>query len=451
MRNKSIWLLEEGDEYPRLKGDIVVDVAIAGGGIAGLTAAYMLKKAGLKVAVVEANKIAEGVSGHTTGKITSQHDLIYNKLSQKSDIDTAKLYARANQDAIERIEQIINQEKIECNFLRQDAYIYTCIKNKKKDIEQEAKAALNMGIKSELTKETGLPFEVELALRFKNQAMFHPVKYLRSLAKKINGDGSFIFEKSRVTKVDNALLKTNGGSITADNVIIATHFPIMNTPGLYFVKMYQHRSYLVALEGARALDGMYISYEKDGKSFRMFDKYLLVCGADHKTGKEGSISHYDMLEEYAKLTFPGANIFTEWSAQDCLSPDIIPYIGRYSSKTPKIYVATGFAKWGMTGGTVAGIILSDMILERENEFEEIFSPQREKTLLTLGNVAVNVSEVTGEYARGILKKTPVCTHLKCKLTWNIDEKSWDCPCHGSRFNEHGSIIEAPAVLNLKTQ
>ncbi|HZK70302.1 MAG TPA: FAD-binding oxidoreductase, partial [Clostridia bacterium] len=173
MRDKSIWLLEEGDKYPRLKGDIVVDVAIAGGGIAGLTAAYMLKKAGLKVAVVEANKIAEGVSGHTTGKITSQHDLIYNKLSRKFDIDTAKLYARANQDAIERIEQIINQEKIECNFLSQDAYIYTCIKNKKKDIEQEAKAALNMGIKSELTKETGLPFEVELALRFKNQAMFH--------------------------------------------------------------------------------------------------------------------------------------------------------------------------------------------------------------------------------------------------------------------------------------
>jgi glycine/D-amino acid oxidase-like deaminating enzyme len=447
MPSKSLWLEEDIPKFETFDGSCDTDVAVIGGGITGLTCAYLLKKSGLRVILLEANRICRETSGHTTAKITSQQRLIYTDLSERWGREIAHKYATASQNAIEQIKNVIDELAIECDFVPQRAYIFTADTKNISALEEEAALAKSFGIDAGISTEGELPIPMISTMYFENQAAFHPVKYMRALAAAIEGEGSRIYENSRVLDVEDGAVKTDKGTVNASHIIVATHYPFINFPGLYWLKMYQHRSFLLAVKGV-SFDNMHLSLDSGGHTFRMSGEYAIIGGADHKTGKEGEIDHYKILAGYIAENFPGAQITHQWSAQDCMSPDGLTYIGQYGKSTPNMYVASGFSKWGMTNSMISARILHDKITGKENEFSDIFSPERSVSKSVKG-IGENVLEATAGYARKITKpQVPTCTHLGCKLEWNDDEKSWDCPCHGSRFDENGKVLQGPAVRDL---
>lgn len=460
-----------------LNKNIKTDILIIGAGITGILTAYMLKQKGQDVILIDAAEVASGNTKNTTAKITSQHGLIYHKLISEFGEEKARQYAKANELAIKRYKEIIEERKIECDFEEKSAYIYSL--NEIESIKEEVRAANKIGINAEFVQKVKLPFEIKGAIRFSNQAQFNPLKFLKDIAKDL-----IIYENTRAIEIKENLVITNNGNIMANHIVVATHYPIMNTPGYYFLRMHQERAHVIALENVSDIDGMYIDANNDGYSFRSYKDLLLLGGIKQRTGENEEGGSYNKLREAAKKLYPKAKEKYYWSAQDCMTIDGIPYIGKYSDETPNTYVATGFNKWGMTSSMVSAMIISDMILENRNDFSEIFSPKRFDLSLSISNIAKDISETTKNFIAqkiyipsskiehiknghagiveyngekvGVYKNnegkefivSTKCSHLGCQLNWNADELTWDCPCHGSRFDYKGRLIGSPATKDL---
>ena len=418
--------------FPPLDGDTDTDVLIIGGGMAGILCAYRLHQAGVPYLLAEAETIGSGTTKNTTAKLTSQHGLIYERLIRLFGTERAKQYLTANQEALEAYRELCRG--IRCRFEEKDAYVYS--RNDRKKLERELAALEKLGFHAEFAEHLPLPFSVAGAVKFPHQAQFHPLEFLSALTKDLH-----ICEHTPVQELVGTTAITPRGSITAKKIIVTTHFPFLNKHGSYFMKLYQHRSYVIALEHAQNVDGMYVDEAQKGMSFRNYGGQLLVGGGDHRTGKQGG--GWRELRGFAGRYYPKAVETAHWAAQDCMSLDGVPYIGPYSASTDHLYVASGFNKWGMTSSMVAARILSDLVQEKENPYGDVFSPSR--TILR-PQLVVNGLEA----AAGLLTPTARrCPHLGCALKWNPQEHSWDCPCHGSRFTEDGALIDNPATGDLK--
>ncbi|WP_293981414.1 FAD-dependent oxidoreductase [uncultured Clostridium sp.] len=460
-----------------LNKDIKTDILIIGAGIAGILTAYMLKENGRDVVLIDCGETAGLNTKNTTAKITSQHDLIYHKLINEFGEEKARQYAEANETAIRRYKEIIEGRKIDCDFEEKPAYVYSL--NETDMLKKEAEAAAKLSIDAEYVEESVLPFKINGAVKFNNQAQFNPLKFLNNICEDLE-----IYEHTKALEIKENMVVTDKGNISAQYIVVATHYPIMNTPGYYFLKMHQERSYVLALENVPHIDGMYIDVDKDGYSFRTYKNLLLMGGISHRTGENESGGRYENLRKAAKDLFPESKEKYHWSAQDCMTIDRIPYIGRYSDDTPNVFVATGFNKWGMTSSMVSAMIISDMILGKENDFSEIFSPKRFDLSASIENIAKDMGQTTKNFIAekiyipsskmehiqnghagivehngskvGVYKNeegkafivSTKCTHLGCQLHWNADELTWECPCHGSRFDYTGRLIQSPAIKDL---
>lgn len=492
----SYWMSStEKTDYSGLTEDISVDVAVIGGGITGITCAYLLKKEGLRVAIIEADRIVQGTTGHTTAKITSQHNLIYKKIVDQMGTEMAQQYADANESAIRAIEGIVNEHQIECDFMPQSAFVYTQQDKYVQQLEDEAQIARELGIKASFIENTDLPFSVKGALRYDAQAQFHPLKYLLPLARQIPGNGSHIFEQTRVVDIDGdspyIIKSVKGERVKANKVVIASHYPIYNKAGLYTARIFPDRSYVVAIKAKEPYPGgMYINAETPSRSLRYQPfkggELILVGGENHKTGQGvDTREHYQNLVDFAYENFVVEEVHYRWSTQDCMTVDSLPYAGYFATETPDLYVATGYQKWGMTNSMASSMIIRDLIVEGESPWQDVYNPSRKTIAASVKTFVVENLNVAKELLSGKLASLPkdvdikngeanvfeidgdrvgayrdeqgtlhivdtTCTHLGCELKWNAAETSWDCPCHGSRFTYEGEIMHGPTVKPLKT-
>lgn len=465
-------------------------------GLFGLTTAYYLCKKGLNVKVLDKSEIGIKASGHTTAKITSQHGLIYKYLIHDFGIDIAKNYLNANEEAIKNIKHIIEEEKIECDFVLQSDFVYGTSPEEIEKIKDETECVKSMGFDAQFIEHLPVPFKNNGAIMFPNQAMFHPRKYMLSLCKSIQKNKGQIFTNTTVYDVKNVKneyeIYTKSNTVKSKYVVLASHYPIINFPGFYFTKMYQETSYIIGVDThSTAFDGMYISSAPPTYSYRWIkyeDKQLLLIGgAGHKTGEENITpsSTYEILEQKAKELYPSSEIIYRWNTRDCITLDKVPYIGEFSSMMPNMYVGTGFNKWGMTSSNVAANIIADKILGIKNKYEEAFTSTRLKPVKNRWEMKDMLKQVTNsliierlkipdETLNSIKKDTgkiveieglkvgiyidlsgkiftikPTCSHLGCTLSWNNVDKTWDCPCHGSRFDYTGKNIYDPAIKDLE--
>ncbi len=438
---KSLWEQEIYlPSFPRLEGEKKTDVLIVGGGMAGVLCAYFLQKQGVDYCLAEAERIAGRETGHTTAKITAQHGLIYHEIAKRYGTEAAEKYYSANRTAMEHYRALCTG--IECDWEEKDNHVFS-VKNRK-ELEEEMKTLDEIRVKASFKEILPLPFGTCGAVSFPQQAQFHPLKFIKGIV-----SGLKIYENTRVLEFGacagaNRLRKvklSGGATVYAKKIIVTTHFPMLNKHGMYFMKLFQHRSYVTALKNAPDFHGMYVDEDKKGMSFRNVGEYLLLGGGGHRTGKDGG--GFTELLGKSESFFPEAREVCRWAAQDCMSLDGIPYIGMYSRSARNLFTATGFHKWGMTSSMVAAMVLTDLVQEKENEYEELFSPSR--PMLTK-QLAVNLAESV----MGLLSVSrPRCPHMGCALKWNKEERSWDCPCHGSRFAEDGEMLENPANQNLK--
>ena len=498
----SLWLNEKTKEkFPKLEKDLETQVCIIGAGILGISTAYYLTQKGYNVTILERDKIANRVTGHTTAKITSQHGLIYHYLLNQYGKEFARKYYLANQKSIQEIEKIITQNQIDCDFERQNSCVYTTNQSEIEKIEEELQALKELDIEASKIEEAPLPFEIVSGIEFKNQAQFNPIKYIDGLVKQITDTKGKIFENTICYDVkrdgDSYICYTENNTVKAKYVVLASHYPFINFPGVYFAKMYQSSSYVIGIDTKSELfDGMYINIQSPIYSFRTAKdadkKILLLGGGDHKTGENTSYQDsYGLLEEKAKQWYPNCEIKYRWSTRDCITLDKIPYIGEFSNTLPNMYVGTGFNKWGMTSSNVAARIITDKIDEKENEYSEVFEATRLNPIVNKDEVKNMVSQTvkslvvdrieepekvindeislddlkqeTGQIIEwngekvGVYKDIegkmfavkPVCTHLGCILNWNGADKTWDCPCHGSRFDYTGKNLYNPALKDLE--
>lgn len=489
----SLWLTEDFKiKYDKnLNSDITCDVCIVGAGIFGLTCAYYLSKSGLKVVVLDKFGIAQKTTGHTTAKITSGHGLFYTYLIDTYGEQFAKDYLFANENAIKSIEDIIKLENINCDFEKQSNFVYTTKKSEIPKIKKEVYNVNSIGFPANFVTKTGLPFEIEGAIQFPNQAQFNPLKYIDGLSKNIDE----IYTNTTVydIKHQNGELDflTTGGTVHSKYGILASHYPFLNFPGMYFFKMYQSTSYVIGIDTKKTLhNGMYITASSPTYSFRTATykgkKILLLGGLDHKTGSPVTPAQsYEALENYAKSLYPNCEVLFRWNTNDCITLDKIPYIGLFSNIIDNLYIGTGFNKWGMTSSNVAANIVCDSILGKENKYSYVFNSNRVNPIknrtemknmivesteslfikklkncnLSFDNIANNSGGIVeiNKQKIGIYKHPsgelfavkPVCTHLGCLLSWNDVDKTWDCPCHGSRFDYKGNNLYNPAFQNLE--
>jgi glycine/D-amino acid oxidase-like deaminating enzyme/nitrite reductase/ring-hydroxylating ferredoxin subunit len=494
-RHESLWIAdteELGFGVP--EGSVEVDAAVLGAGIAGLTTGLLLKNAGLRVAVLEADGICRATTGHTTAKVSAQHGLIYNTLSSKFGDDGARAYAEANMAALDLIEGLVREHGIDCDWERRPAYAYTEQDSQVSQIQREVEAARKAGLPASYTEATDLPWRVKAAVRFDDQAQFHPRSYCLALARLIDGDGSRLYQRTRALDVEEGspcVVKTEHHDVRAAYVVVATHLPFLDRGG-FFAKCHPERAYVLAASLEQPVPkGMYISVEQPTRSIRQHPfaggELLILSGESHKTGQdEDTERHYAALEEFARERFPVRTVDYRWSTQDYMSVDHVPYIGKLRRGSDRLFVATAFQKWGMTSGTIAGVVISDQILARENPWTELFNPNRVKPLASAkefikenANVAqrfvsdritqrshVSIEDLApgdGQVISKGGKQIAVsrdrqgnihavkarCTHLGCIVHWNTAEETWDCPCHGSRFDVGGEVLEGPAVEALR--
>lgn len=492
---QSYWIASTSDtSYPSLEEDIKVDVVIVGGDMVGITTGFLLKKEGLTVAILEADRIVKGTTAYTTAKITSQHSLIYHKIKTQMGLEKAQQYAEANESAIHFIAKLIEEEEIDCDFSWRPAYVYTQKDNYVQKIINEVKTASSLGIKASFFEDIPLPIKVKGAMRFDNQAQFHPRKYMLFLANKIPGNGSNIFENSRVVDVEEGstikVIVDNGKKVIANSLIVASHYPFYDIRGLYFTRLYQERSYVVVAKVKEKFpEGMFINAEEPTRSLRSLpygnEELVMFIGDHHKTGHgEDMNQHYDALIDFAKDTFTLEDILYRWSTQDCMTLDSIPYVGHHTTLSRNIFVATGFCKWGMTNSTASAMILRDLIIKGDSPWAPVYNPSRSLNFSSAGKLISINAEVAEKLVKGKLSPLPqdiniekgegravningrrtgayrdedgalhlvdtTCTHLGCELAWNEAERSWDCPCHGSRFTYDGEIIEGPTTSPLR--
>jgi glycine/D-amino acid oxidase-like deaminating enzyme/nitrite reductase/ring-hydroxylating ferredoxin subunit len=494
---RSFWLETTPEtDYPKLAEGVSVDVAVVGAGITGITASVLLKRAGKTVALIDAKRIVQGASGYTTAKVTSGHGSSYRRVRQAFGEDGARTYAEANEAALARIAQFVDEDGIECDFERKPNYVYAESAEEVAQLRQEAEVERKAGLAASLVDETPLPFTVPAALRLEDQAQIHPRKYLLALAATIPGDGSHVFEQSRVAGVKHGRpcqVAVGRRTVRAADVIVATQLPILDS-GLFFTKAYPHRSYAVAAPIGAAADpeGMYINAGTPTRSIRTLrdrDRvFIQVGGNGHKAGEEDDTpARYDQLEAFLREHWPGAGeVAYRWSTQDYMAHDHVPYVGRLRRRSEHLLTATGYSKWGMTNGTAAAMILVDSILGRDNAWAPLYDSKRLLPRSALGsfvkeNVAAGLHFVRDPFSRidrttveelkpgegamirvrgrrtavyrdkqGALHGlSPICQHLYCLVDWNPAERSWDCPCHGSRYSGEGRAIQGPTTEDLK--
>jgi glycine/D-amino acid oxidase-like deaminating enzyme/nitrite reductase/ring-hydroxylating ferredoxin subunit len=482
-------------EFPRLDKDIHVDVVIVGGGITGITSAYLLANEGLKVAVLEAGKLLNGTTGHTTAKITAQHDLIYDEFIHNFGKSKARLYYEANAEALSFIKKTVDQHQINCDFSKQDAYIYATTDQYARKLEKEAKAYENLGIDGGLVDTIPFDIEIQNGLVMKNQAQFHPLKYLAHLIQIITEKGGLIFENTTGVNIETGkqptVLTRDGLRVTGSHVLSCSHFPFYEGLGFYSTRMYADRSYVLAAKTKKAYPGgMYLSADQPSRSLRSAtingEEMVLIGGESHKTGQgKDTLEHYKALEDFGQQIFGLDNILYRWSAQDLITLDKIPYIGEITSSQPNILIATGYRKWGMSNGTAAALLFRDMILDKKNVYQNLYTPSRFYAHPSLKNFLVENADVAAHLIKGKLELPAksagdlsngegavitvdghrkgaykdeegqlyivdtTCTHIGCEVEWNNGDRTWDCPCHGSRFSYTGEVVEGPAEKPLQ--
>ncbi|MEX1005576.1 MAG: FAD-dependent oxidoreductase [Acidimicrobiia bacterium] len=492
---RSVWHTDpDRPTYPPLDRDLRTDVVVVGGGITGLTTAYFLQAAGLDVALVEADRVGSGTTGGTTGKITSQHGVKYHHLIDVHGVDAARAYAAANQAAIETIEAVVGECGADCSFIRAPAFVYAENQAERHVLESELAAARTLDLPAELIPASDLPFPSEGALRFSDQAHFHPVRYCDALAQSVLNDGGLVFESTRATRLQETgsevRLSCGDYTITARHAVIATLLPFLDRSGT-FAKSRAWRAYGIAVTLAEPPpEGMYINVGSPARSIRPWpeggETGMLVVGESFKTGdRRNTPTRWSQLAEWASERFDVESIHYRWSAQDYETADGLPYIGR-SPLTTRTYVATGFQKWGLTNGTAGARMMTDMILGVDNPHAGVFSvgriggarglskivtgntkiaarfvgdrlaarsgqsleelaPEEGAVLRTGGRSVAAYRSTTGE----MIALSPRCTHLGCYVQWNAAETTWDCPCHGSRFTVSGEVLAGPATRPLQ--
>jgi glycine/D-amino acid oxidase-like deaminating enzyme/nitrite reductase/ring-hydroxylating ferredoxin subunit len=493
MKHASVWI-DSGPHppaRPRLEASTDADVAVIGGGIVGITTALLLQEAGVRAVLLEAGRLAGGVSGYTTAKVSSQHGMIYERLRSGFGADGARAYGAANEAALAWIADRVERDVIDCDFRRRASYAYLGPGADRANAEREAEAALAAGLPASFVEETPLPYPVAAAVRFDDQAEFHVRKYLLALADELDE----VYEHSHAVQVDEhgrCVVKTPGGSVTADHVVVATHYPFLDR-ALAFARVSQQRSYaLLCRIAGDPPAGMFISGDSPTRSVRAVpvdgEELLLVGGEGHKTGEGGDTeARYRALERFAREHWDVESVAYRWSSQDGTTIDGVPYVGPLTPRNEHVLMATGFAKWGMTGGTAAAMILSDRLLGRENPWSELFNPNRIKPRAAVkfveenakvglhllgdritkrgtrpiedlapgeGDIVRHAGEKVAGHRRDdgtLVAVSPLCTHLGCQVNWNTAERSWDCPCHGSRFSPEGEVLQGPAVHRLETK
>jgi glycine/D-amino acid oxidase-like deaminating enzyme/nitrite reductase/ring-hydroxylating ferredoxin subunit len=498
-KHTSVWVDTAPDPplHPQLDGDVHADVAVVGGGIVGITTALLLAEAGASVVLLEAGRLAGGTSGFTTAKVSSQHGLIYDTLRSKHGAEAARRYGEANEAALAWIAARVQRDGLDCDFRRQPSYAYVTSAEDREQVEREAEAAVEAGLPAQLVEETPLPFPVAAAVRFEHQAELHPRKYLFALAERLDAlDGARIFERSHAVEVGKhegrQVAKGPGGRVLAERVVIATHYPFLDR-SLSFARLHPTRSYAIACRIAGAPpEGMHISGDSPTRSVRGIpmpdgEELLLVGGEGHKTGTESDTElRYERLEAFAREHWDVRSVEHRWSAQDPTTLDLLPYVGPILPGNDAVLMATGFAKWGMTNGTAAALLLADLCLGREARWKDLFDPWRVTLRQSVPRLVKENAQVGARFVGDRLRHAdprPIenlrrgegaivehegeriaaardddgtlhavsarCTHLGCLVQWNNAERSWDCPCHGSRFGLDGTVLEGPAVHRLE--
>jgi glycine/D-amino acid oxidase-like deaminating enzyme/nitrite reductase/ring-hydroxylating ferredoxin subunit len=495
---KPLWIdTTSVQRYEPLQKSFHADVCIIGGGITGLTAAHLLKQAGKSVAVVELSRIGYGETGHTTAHVTEVLDIGYGELISNFGFEAARLATQSCRTAIQFIEGQVRELKIDCGFARLPAYKYAERKEDIAKLEAEAESATKLGVPHTLTYEVPLPFEVHRAIRFEHQAQFHPMRYLSALGQTIPGDGSAIFENTRVHDIEESHVRqvhTDRGTIFARDVIVAANVPILNR-FLMQTKIAAYRTYAIAARVRNSWDKDYLFWDTADPYHYIRREhingidYLIVGGQDHKTGQEAHTDiSYQKLEDYARERFEIESVPYRWSGQIIEPVDGLPFIGR-NSMSQHIFVSTGYSGTGMTFGTIGGMLTSDLILGKANPWEKLYDAKRMKPLASVKNfISENVdfpshlisdrfSSPSAESKEDLIREnegrivrtegkrvaayrdpegrmhymSPVCPHMGCYVGWNQAEKSWDCPCHGSRFNPVGKVLNGPAVEDLANE
>ena len=479
-KRECCWTATAGvTSYAKLKHSGSTDVAIVGAGIVGLTAAYLLTRAGLSVTVLEARQVGRQVTGRSTANVTAQHTLIYRHLIDTIGIDSAQRYADANRSGVELIRSWVDKLAIDCDFEPKDAYVYTCDSSRRSEIEREAEAARNLGFEADVLAKAPLPFETAGALRFRGQAQFNPVRYLIGLASAIEAAGGRIFENTRVTNVDSGSrwrIEAGRTHLDAERVILATNLPIAGSvPFDRTTRPRCHVAMAFRMASGTAINGMFIGIDKPTHSLRMGrdreGPLLVVLGPSFNTGHDGDVAaRFRQLEDWVRSNLPAGDVAWHWANEDYDTADRVPFVGAPSKKEPDLYVATGFNGWGISNGTAAGMLIADQIRGRANPWAPLYDPTRrarkdfnnggdsqsfvaslkdiqpgEGGVIKLGNSHVAVRKA----ANGSLHALSAsCTHMGCTVTWNNADQTWDCPCHGSIFSADGKVIHGPAVVPL---
>lgn len=418
-------------DFPALQGDRDTQVLVIGGGMAGVMCARWLHKAGIDYLLVEGGRVGQGVTKGTTAVLTAQHDTLYSDLIATVGKERAGQYLDANLWAVETLRHMA--EEWPCDLEDRPSLIYDL--GDRGRMEEEVRAVRSLGLQAQLRTEAGLPFPVAGAVEFPGMAQFHPMKFLAQAVRGLN-----VVEHTFVRRLSGTVAETDRGRIRAKQVIVATHFPFVDRRGLYFMKMYQKRSFVVGLEGAPRLDHTAMDRAEDGMYFRTAGDLLLVGGGDRRTGSKGD--GFETVRSFVRQHFPQARERCAWASQDCVTLDGIPYIGSYSPGLPGVYVATGFGLWGMSTSVVAAELLTDQILGRAGRWHAAFDPHRS---ILRPQLLSNLAAATLDFLTPTTKR---CPHLGCALKWDRAEHCWDCPCHGSRFDETGKLLDGPATRDL---
>lgn len=482
--------------FDELKEDLKVDAVIVGGGITGITAAYLLVKEGLKVALMEAGTLLNGTTAHTTAKITAQHNLIYDEFINHLGKSKARMYYEANIEALKFIEKTIDEHQMDCDFSKVDTYLYAATEKYAQKLEKEYQAYQKLNIEGSLLDHIPFDIKIKNALSMKNQAQFHPLKYLMRLVEFIKDNGGLIFEGTTAVNIDKngsetTVLTRNGHRVTGKHILSCSHFPFYEGTGFYFTRMYAERSYILAVKTKdKYPGGTYLSVDKPTRSLRSAkfngEEIILVAGEAHKAGQgQDMMKHYKALEQFAQEVFDVDQILYRWSTQDLTTLDKLPYIGPITSNNPNVLIATGYRKWGMTSGTAAAQLLKDIVTKKENRFRSLYEPSRfiadpslkhffkenldvakhlikgkleipKKDINELAKDEGGAVLINGEH-KGAYKDSEgnvhlvdtTCTHMGCEVHWNNGDRTWDCPCHGSRFSYTGEVVEGPAEKPLQ--
>ncbi|GIH76805.1 FAD-dependent oxidoreductase [Planobispora longispora] len=496
MTTRSFWMESaEGGAYPALTHDIEVDVAVVGAGIAGLSAAWELTKAGRSVAVLEAGRVAAGVTGHTTAKLSAQHTLIYAKLRKSAGKEAAHLYARSQQEAVEHLARTAAELGIDCDLERVPAFTYAESADAAGEMRAEAEAAAEAGLPASFTTESTLPFPIAGAVRVEDQAQFHPRKYLLGLAGAVISRGAAVFEDTRIVALNEGTpcrLRTSAGvTVTARDVVVATHYPVFDR-ALLFARMEPRRELVVAaaIPAGRDPGGMFITTEQNTRSVRTAPyqdgrRLLIVTGEHFKPGAGGVSERFDRLAAWTAERFGATEVAYRWAAQDNSTTDGLPFAGPLHVGARHTYVATGFGGWGMSNGVMAGLLLADLITDRKSPWARLYDPRRLHPLREAGPALRMQASVAAHFVGDRLGSKPadavdrlaagqgavlkvggkqcavyrdddghihavsaVCTHLGCVVGFNDAERTWECPCHGSRFDVDGQVLQGPATEPL---